>query len=260
MNKKGYDYAALLLLVVIIGLVMLFVQIQTKFNDVSTLGKHQTKILNINNEVTFFESYLKIASKEAFDSALLDVLNAKIVFSQTDEVKAEECTIPRLPKTFEPELTNRFNYYLKPYLSYLGEDEGFEPITTEFLVGLENNDVIVSAVKPVKVNFVEKNGQFIYRPIVTINRANKLNEYASWVDTISTITKMCNKSKDPIACSETFTSIMEWKIQNSAQPNIYYLIIPLSTQEMWGSTVNQRICFAVNIEKSSSSTSEILQP
>lgn len=249
MNKKGLDYAALLLLIVIIGLVIIFVQVQTKFSKVSTLGEHQTKILNVNNEINFFESYLKTASKEAFDSALLDVLNAKITSSQTEEINPQECTVPRLSETFEPELTNRFNYYLKPYLAYLGEDDGFEPIDTDFLLGVDGTNIIVSAKKQVTINFVDDVGQFGYRPVVSIDRGNKLREYENWADTIKTITKICDKNQNPIACSKVFTDIYEWKIQETTTPNLYNLVIPISTQEFWGQTFHQRMCFTVKMEK-----------
>ncbi len=251
MNKKGIDYAALLLLVVIIGLVIIFIQVQTKFNQVSTLGEHQTKILNTNNEMKFFESYLKTASKEAFDSALLDVLNAKITSSQTEEPNPQECTAPRLPETFEPELTNRFNYYLKPYLSYLGQDEGFEPIETDFLLGVDGTDILVSSKKQITINFVDDVGQFSYRPVVEIDRANKLREYESWADTIGTITKICDKNQNPAECSKVFTDIYGWAINETATPNFYNLIIPISTQEFFGTTFHQRICFTIKMEKTS---------
>jgi hypothetical protein len=236
---------------VIIGLVIIFVQVQTKFSNVSTLGEHQIKILNTNNEMNFFESYLRTASKASFDSALLDILNAKISSSQTEEINPQECTAPRLPETFEPELTNRFNYYLKPYLSYLGEDEGFEPIETDFLLGVDGTNVIVSATKPVIINFVDDVGQFSYRPVIEIDRGNKLREYENWADTIKTITTTCDKNPNPAECGKIFADIREWTIKETATPNFYNLIIPISTQEFWGQTFHQRICLTIKMEKTS---------
>lgn len=254
MNKKGLDYAALLLLIVIIGLVIIFVQVQTKFNQVSALGEHQVKILNTNNEMNFFESYLRTASKASFDSALLDILNAKISSSQTEEINPQECTVPRLPETFEPELTNRFNYYLKPYLSYLGEDEGFEPIETDFLLGVDSTNILVSAKKQITITFVDDVGKFSYRPVVEIDRGNKLREYENWADTIKTITEVCDKNPNPLDCSKIFTDIREWNIQETTTPNLYNIVIPISTQEFFGTTFHQRICFTIKMEKTGTPT------
>jgi len=253
MNKKGFDtYAALLLVVVIIALGILFVQIQTKFSKISTIGEHQTKILGMNNELDLFEFYLTMASEYSFDNALLDVINAKPFITTSEKIEFGQCTEPIISESFEPKLTERFNYYLKQYLVYFGKDSNFELMETDFLLGASGLDIIVSSKNQITMNFRDKDGKFIYRPVVLIDRANKLREYKSWTDLIKTITKMCNKSEDPMVCGKTFTEIYGWNI--TEEEGIYYVIIPLRTIEAWG-TAYEKVCFKIQMEKSVEKTS-----
>jgi len=271
LNKKALEYSSLLFLVVIIGLVIIFVQIQTKFQKTHSMGEHQFNIITLNDKIDFFNSYLQSAARYSFDSALLDVINAKVHFPIQEEVSLDQCTNPELFDNLEPKLTERFNYYFKNFLEQLGGDDGVQvPEENQFLLGQNGNNIIVTSLKSFNITFANDYGQANYRPIFSIERAEKMEKYAQMNEKIKEIIRDCNRVLDPTDCSiQKISDLPDWKIlkltdiekqeipelswgipkekktPGAAEQNTYLILITTS-KGSWG---DPKICFKIELEQ-----------
>ena len=71
MNKKGYDYAALMVIVVIIAVSALYFQVIKKTNGMNhEIGELQASVLKINSEVTLYQLFVKESAKLAVGNCL----------------------------------------------------------------------------------------------------------------------------------------------------------------------------------------------
>src|SRR3989344_6086458 len=112
MNKKGYDYAALMVIVVIIAVGALYVQIAKKTQGMEReIGESQAAILKINSETTLYEVYVQEAAKLALkksgdcvaslaDADFIEELNRQL----TKYAELKKYTIP---PTFELAFTGK---------------------------------------------------------------------------------------------------------------------------------------------------------
>ena len=112
MNKKGYDYAALMVIVVIIAVGALYVQIAKKTQGMEReIGESQAAILKINSETTLYEVYVQEAAKLALKEAnncVASLADAKFIGEMDKQLKKyaglKKYTIP---STFELAFTGK---------------------------------------------------------------------------------------------------------------------------------------------------------
>ncbi|HLC32921.1 MAG TPA: hypothetical protein VJJ82_03780 [Candidatus Nanoarchaeia archaeon] len=71
MNNKGYDYAALMVIVVIIAVSTLYVQVLKKTQGFEhEIGDTQAPVLKLNSEVTLYEVFVRESAKLAVGECL----------------------------------------------------------------------------------------------------------------------------------------------------------------------------------------------
>lgn len=271
LKKATAEYTSLQLLVVIICLSILFVQLQTKFEKTKSMGEHQFNILAVNDKIDFLNFYLKDSARYSFESALLDVIGAKQHFPlYKEEVSLDQCTRPDLPEYFEPKLTERFNHYFNNFLEQLGGDDGAQvPENNQFLLGQDGNKIIITSLKSFNLSFADNYGEANYRPIVSIERGEKLENYIQMNEKIKEIIKECNNVLDPKGCSfQKISNLPDWKILKLSElekqelptlpwelpkekkaPDLSgqntYLILITIQKSGWG---DQKICFKIELE------------
>lgn len=200
MNKKGQDYAALLLLVVIIGLVIIFVQVQNKFNNVSNLGANQENILRVNNDIKLFERYLRDASEIAMGNVLVE-------FSEIGRAKEDGCpliTKESSPIILEPHLTTRFNQHINLYLINHAIISKYDIPVNNFKIGIDGNDFVISAVKPITMKLAGEKGEVSVRPIIVLpNYVDRFGEYDEYMEKARTVLRNCDGKENPFECSKS---------------------------------------------------------
>lgn len=200
MNKKGLDYAALLLLVVIIGLVIIFVQVQSKLDKVSNLGVNQENILRVNNDVKLFERYLRDASEIAMGNVLVE-------FSEIGRTKEEACPLIKKdssPVILEPHLTTFFNQHINPYLMNHAIISKYDIPVNNFKIGIEGNDFVISAVKPITMKLAGEKGEVSVRPIIILpNYVDRFGEYDEYLERARNVLRNCDGNENPFECSKS---------------------------------------------------------
>src|SRR3989344_3813610 len=88
MNKKGIDYAALLVVVVLICIGVLYISVLEKKQAVGrSFGKTQLDILNANNDLYYYEIYVRNAAKIALKETI------KELQKETKLTKIENCIL-----------------------------------------------------------------------------------------------------------------------------------------------------------------------
>ena len=216
MNNKGYDYAVLLLIVVLICLVMLVVQLQKKAQSVvDVIGNTQYPLLELNNDVRLYEFYLQQAAQIAMESTLKKVAtNSVLHITSSVKQQSSDCVLINTlqdPTTFAANLTlydglvSTFNKEFLPALQRYERETGWKTSNTFKLVINKTNMVVVATI-PTKIPLKNLNsqvvGQAVYRPSVQLDITTSLAEYSQQIDFLKLIIRECSYQQNPACLGE----------------------------------------------------------
>ncbi len=238
-GKKGLDYAALLFVVVMIGVTTLYIQMDMVADtvpDPHKLGKIQTPILKVNTEIQLIKIFLESAANQATNKTIDYV--AKYPIHQGFTEPAVGCpTLNTLqhPKTItRPDLakgiTGAFNAHIGLYLEEYKTKTGIE-IPTNYELYIEKGEITGIALKPTIQLIKDTNGQDIgtvsFRANFKIKYDHKLEEYPKIYDGLEFIAQQCSYDLVPEMCVAEITP-SEWKAKR-VSPTEFEFTIPRGT-------------------------------
>lgn len=209
--KKGLDYAVLLLVITIIGIVALVVAISDQLNVVNQgIAQSQIATLNAAPEAKFVDAYISSAARFALSDAFAEYANP-----QAQNIPGDTCgelnTLAE-PKNLTPidfrqtinELFNaKNNLYLRRYLAFtdleLPHDNYELAITTNHIIGVPLRPVTLTLENVYGTTI----GKLSYRPSFTIDiQQHPFNEYPELYLTLTIIANTCARTPNPQECAE----------------------------------------------------------
>ena len=242
MNKKGYDYAALMVIVVIISVSARYVQITKKTTPFErTIGDLQASALNVNSETTLYQMYVQEAAKlavsdfaeqlrsdptelfpEAINGCISLTTHTWIDWQQLLEqwVNKELLHGFRKESRHNPspatsiDLARMSPQNKKPggYLSFVKE---FTP-PDSFAIAIINGKIIGVALTPAEFSLTikeQKIGKALYKPTFSIQDTFNIQELPTIVKTITTLAHDCDQ--DLATCARKSTG---WEVVDEQGP------------------------------------------
>jgi len=237
MNKKGIDYAALLTVMVLISLVSLFANLQTKLYTTGRfLGDAQSPMIGINNEVQFYQAYVKEAAKLAAEKTVNDVAQNPQYqgLGISDCIQLNTINLPKqLTQTnLQEGINTAFNYNINRYMTEYKQKTGYDIPMNNFKISALKGEFIGVSVKPTIIPIKDFSGKFLgnasFRPSFKIPYKHEFETYPDIIRTLTAIVQQCSYTANPSEC--TIKSLpTKWKVEQNG--DIFKFRIPRGTTE-----------------------------
>ena len=201
-NKKGLDYAALLMVVVAISIVALHSQVTSKLHSMNRdFGDSQSALLSINPEVRFYEVYVSQAAKSAFDKtyASLDGLCIQMNNAETPE------RILSLQDIIQAKFNQELNPYLTQYKTRKTQEyPGYSVPIDNIVLSVDQDTLTGAAVQPTTLPMLNRRGEVIgsifYRPTFKIEHEKNIQALITDQQTLHTLATGCSQTANPAEC------------------------------------------------------------
>ena len=234
-GKRGVDYAIMLLIVVVMGLLTLFIQIDNKVDSIpKDIGFEQATVMRVDAEKGFITAFVRSAAKHAMAGAVRDVASNPIYqgFSTSGQGKCAVVNEQRIREVKMPNIaggiTAAFNRYMNPYLDAYQREKQVNIPTSNYELYVEKGQVSGIALRPVIMPLQDVAGRNVgkisFKPSFKLAYDHKFEEYPLIFDRLNDIAQQCPSAPDPVICAEGKKLADNWQIER--QGSSLRFIIP----------------------------------
>ena|GEM_PF-5264381 len=238
-NKKGFNWAFLMLGVVLICLVYLFFQLNSKLASLSIIGPNQMQVISAKKQSSDALFYIDQTSRLSACNAIYDLGEKGGFASQIACNKPPFIGVIDAPHTywnakdekcyeninfyneFEKLFKQHFINYLRIYNAFPAANMDIDPFNYEFMI---TDDLIVgSAIKNVEIPFASLNiaalSKYSFKPSFAIDFKTGVNDYFK---TGEAVDKLLDCDKPMAQCVKDLnTPGLSWHFTQSSMPGIY---------------------------------------
>jgi len=248
LNKRGIDYALLLWVIVAIGVIMLYVNLQDRVTRTGLVGEVEIPILRSEAERLYFDNFIKNAAQISIVGAMEDIASTSYglltvgdcVILNT-ETKLTTLNLPKVVNAATGAFNTRMNNYLKEYQSKTDQQIPISNYELYFTKGKVSGIAIIPIVMPIKDFTGGTIGKFSYHPNFEIKYAHEIEQYMDTFEILELIADKCAKSKDAMKCiSEYESATKTWTIEK--QGDMLTFVVPHRPESS---------CYALILPKSS---------
>jgi len=227
-GKKGYDYAILMFIVVMIGLgTLTFVVLEKVAGINKSIGDSQYPLLTIASQKTLITAFVESAAKQAIEKTTAVVAGNSACQILNTQDKPTRTTIPAL----DTGINSAFNAEMNKYIDVYGPQAKIDLPKSNYELYIEKAKIIGVALKPVNVVLLDQKGspkgRFFFKPSFELQYEHHLEEYPQIFEFLTEIAKQCSYKTD---CAVLKTLPTGWTVE--AKPdNKFQFKIPRGTEQ-----------------------------
>jgi len=210
-NKKGIDYAVLLVVVVFISVGALYGQVSKQPGSLEKLGEAQTPILQANVEARLLETYMRESAKLSIEETKQKIRHSGPDSCIVSNTRAQPEVVSSILPLVEQKFTESFDVYLSRYESEKSKrSPGWQIPRNALSLAVSDSNVIGIYEKPIRIPLIDvvgkDAGSVVLRPAFEV-RSDAFKSLSAGFKEVESIASSCSQSSNISDCISSKASL-----------------------------------------------------